>query len=174
MNVSLNSTGEQSQPFETTAIELDELNQAFNASHFTEHDPMEHLGDDAPVEKVLEGAEYDSVRATIANRIERPVTVPIEAVESANDNRPHNKLEDSANSITGSRQATTSQLLSLKSISWAEKMVGFKVENTSHTRTAVSKIHSKDPKSKYPINMIFSATILHHAVTRTVCGSWNC
>ena len=149
MNVSLNSTGTQSQQFEMTAIELEELNQAFNASRFTEHDPMEHLGNEIPVEKVLEGAEYDSVRATIANRIEPPISVPSSAVEPVNDDRPHNKLEDSANSVSGSRQATTAQLLTLNSISWAEKMVGFKTENTSHTRTAVSKIFLRKLYSKY-------------------------
>ena len=135
----MDSTGLNSNQFETTAVELEELNQAFNASRFTEHDPLEHFGDSEPVENVLDGSEYASIRATIENRIDPPISVPTNEVIPTEDDRPHNKLDDSSDSTSGSRQATTAQLLTLKSISWAEKMVGFRNENASQTRTAVSK-----------------------------------
>ena len=134
----MDSTGVNSHQFEMTAVDLDELNQAFNVSQYTEHDAESHLGDSLPIEEVLDGSEYDDIRATIENRIDPPISVPDQAVESANDNRPHNKQDDSCDSVSGARQATSAQLVSLRSVSWAAKMVGFNAENASHTRTIVS------------------------------------
>ncbi len=51
--------------------------------------------------------------------------------------RPHNKADDSTNSVDGAVQASASQLCSLKSTKWASAIIGTKQENPAHTRTQV-------------------------------------
>ena len=56
----------------------------------------------------------------------------------ADANRPRRLADDSAQSITGSRQATISEICTLGSINWAEPMVKMTSSNSSSTITMVS------------------------------------
>ena len=69
-------------------------------------------------------------------------------VNSVNDpNRPHCAEDDSLQTADGAVQASVSQLLSLKSVNWAQEIVGYDCVNPSHTLTQVQietfKLHGQ-------------------------------
>lgn len=69
--------------------------------------------------------------------------VPVAADDVAFDsdqNRPHNKSDDSAVFIDGAMQATTKQLCLIKSVRWAANLVGLNRDNPAHTRTQVTRV----------------------------------
>ena len=121
-----------------TAIEQADLNQAFQASSFEELDSSHEFGTNHPELDLLAGSENDDIRDVLTNRIEVPISVPSQHVPVANTNRPHNKADDSTDSVVGSRQATTAEICSLNSVNWAARLVQMQLDHAGGTVTMVS------------------------------------
>ena len=118
-------------------MEQADLNQAFQASSFEELDSSHEFGTNHPEIDLLSGSQNDEIRDTLTNRIEVPISVPKQHVPVADTNRPHNKADDSADSVVGSRQATTDEICSLNSVNWATRLVKMKLEHAGGTVTLV-------------------------------------
>ena len=120
-----------------TAVEQDDLNRAFNES-FEELDESHEFGTNNPQEDILAGSEYNDIRETIANRIEVPIFIPQEHVTVTDTNRPHNRADDSTDSVVGARQATIGEICTFESVQWAENIIKMTSSNPGSTLTMVN------------------------------------
>ena len=120
-----------------TAGEQEDLNRAFNES-FEELDESHEFGTNNPHDNILAGSEYDGIRETIANRIEVPISIPQELVTVTDTNRPHNRADDSTESVTGARQATIGEICTFESVQWAENIIKMTSSNPGSTLTMVT------------------------------------
>ena len=77
-------------------------------------------------------------QSTAENRtvIDVPLSPP--ATSLLGNQRPHGKKDDSTHEIDGARQATVSQLCSMKSVEWGEAFIKMQGTNSAQSLTMVS------------------------------------